>query len=226
MDNITEFSNAFMTSISGTMAIFMSAIPKIFAFLVIIILGWIIASLIASGIASLLRRIKFNDIAQKAGIATFIHKTGSRLDSSGMVALVVKWFVRLIALVVAFDGLGLTAVSTIFTNLLNWIPNLLVSMVILVIGGWAANAISSFVRGAASMAESTNTEMVANLSRTAVLVLTGMVAFNQLGIASDLVQILFTAIVGTLSIGVGLAVGLGGKEVAGEILRKWYDGKK
>ena len=67
-----------------------------------------------------------------------------------MLGAIVKWFVRLIALVVAFDALGLPAVSEVLQQLLLWLPNLAVAMVALMIGGLAANALSGLVRGAAA----------------------------------------------------------------------------
>lgn len=225
MDQVTGLTNAVMTAFSGALGVFMAMIPKLIGFLAILIIGWFIASLVTKAVELVLRNVKFNDLANKAGISGVIAKSGLQTDASGLLAMVIKWFIRIIVMVVAFDALGLTAVSDIFTRLLNWLPNLLVAMVILVIGGWAANAVSALVRGAAAAAESTNTDMVANISRIAVLVLTGVIAVNQLGIASELVQIFFTAVVGALALGLGLAVGLGGKDLAGEILRKLYEGK-
>jgi hypothetical protein len=139
-----------------------------------------------------------------------------------MIGLVVKWFVRLIALVVAFDALGLPAVSEVLRQLLLWLPNVVVAMVVLVIGGLAARALSNLVRGAASEAGLSNTDFLAKTSAIIVWAFAIVFAVNQLGIATELVNTLFMAIVGAIALGMGLAFGLGGRETAGEILRKWY----
>src|SRR6185295_4860078 len=97
----------------------------------------------------------------------FVHRMGMNTDAAGLVGLVVKWFVRLIALVVAFDALGLPAVSEVLRQLLLWLPNVVVALVVLVIGGLAARALGNLVRGAASEAGLANANF---LSKTAAVV--------------------------------------------------------
>lgn len=210
------------TSLAAAMALLFSAVPKIIGFLLIIVAGWFIASLIERGLAAVLRSIHFNDLSQRAGLTDFINKMGVNTDAAGMIGLVVKWFVRLIALVVAFDALGLPAVSEVLRQLLLWLPNVVVALVVLVIGGLAARALSNVVRGAANEAGLTNANFLSKAASVVVWAFAIVVAVNQLGIATELVNTLFMAVVGALALGVGLAFGLGGRETASEILNKWY----
>lgn len=219
---VTEWSDAMFTSLAAAMALLFSAIPKIIGFLLIIVAGWFIASLIERGLAAVLRSIHFNDLSQRAGLTDFINKMGVNTDAAGMIGLVVKWFVRLIALVVAFDALGLPAVSEVLRQLLLWLPNVVVALVVLVIGGLAARALSNVVRGAANEAGLTNANFLSKAASVVVWAFAIVVAVNQLGIATELVNTLFMAVVGALALGVGLAFGLGGRETASEILNKWY----
>lgn len=219
---VTEWSDAMFTSLAAAMALLFSAIPKIIGFLLIIVAGWFIASLIERGLAAVLRSIHFNDLSQRAGLTGFINKMGVNTDAAGMIGLVVKWFVRLIALVVAFDALGLPAVSEVLRQLLLWLPNVVVALVVLVIGGLAARALSNVVRGAANEAGLTNANFLSKAASVVVWAFAIVVAVNQLGIATELVNTLFMAVVGALALGVGLAFGLGGRETASEILNKWY----
>jgi hypothetical protein len=219
---ITEWSAALMTSLAAALALFFSALPKILAFIVIIIVGWLIASLIEKGIAAILRAIKFNELARRSGFADFVEKMGMGTDSSGLIGIVVKWFIRLIALVVAFDALGLPAVSDVLRQLLLWLPNVVVALVVLVIGGLAARALSNLVRGAAAEGGLSNPDFLAKIASALVWAFAIVVAVNQIGIATTLVNTLFMAFVGALALGIGLAFGLGGRDTAQEILRKWY----
>jgi hypothetical protein len=219
---VTEWSDAMFTSLAAAMALLFSAIPKIIGFMLILVVGWFVASLIEKGLAVVLRSIRFNYLAERAGLADFVEKMGMNTDAAGMIGLVVKWFVRLIALVVAFDALGLPAVSEVLRQLLLWLPNVVVALVVLVIGGLAARALSNVVRGAAGEADLSNANFLAKVASVVVWAFAIVVAVNQLGIATELVNTLFMAIVGALALGVGLAFGLGGRETAAEILRKWY----
>jgi hypothetical protein len=219
---VTQWSDAMFTSLAAAMALLFSAIPKILGFALIVIIGWFIASLIDRGLAMLLRKIHFNDLATRAGLTDFVQKMGMNTDAAGMIGLVVKWFIRLIALVVGFDALGLPAVSEVLRQLLLWLPNVVVALVVLVIGGLAARGLSNVVRGAASEAGITNANFLARLASFVVWAFAIVVAVNQIGIATTLVNTLFMGLVGSLALSLGLAFGLGGRETAAKIVASWY----
>ena len=107
--------------LAGALNTFLSAIPRILGFVVVLIVGWIISSF-ARGVKALLHAVKFNELARRFGLCRLRAEDGRADDSAGVIAGVVKWFVRLITLVVAFDTLGLPAVSNVLQQLLLWLP--------------------------------------------------------------------------------------------------------
>ena len=123
---------------------------------------------------------------------------------------------------VAFDALGLPAVSDVLRQLLLWLPNLVVAVVVLVVGGLLANAAAGLVRGATASAGFGHPDLIANMARAAVWVFAIIVAVNQIGIAKELVNTLFTGAVALAVIAFGLAFGLGGRDLAANVLRRWY----
>ena len=211
-----------MTSVTGALVLFLGAIPKIIGFVIILVVGWFIAGLIAKGIALLLRIINFNNMAERSGFSGFIDNMGVRCDAAGFLGETAKWFVRLLALIVASDALGLPAVSQVLHQLLLWIPNLVVTLVVLIIAGLGANALASLVRGATAQAGFSNPNFVASVARIAVWGFGIIIAINQIGIATTLVNTLFMGFVGALALALGLSFGLGGRETAGEVIREWY----
>lgn len=219
---ISDWGTALMSSLTEAMAMLFSAVPKILGFLVIVLAGWFIASLAEKAVAAVLRTIHFNDLSERSGFADFVRKMGVNTDSSGMIGLMAKWFIRLIALVVAFDALGLPAVSDVLRQLLLWLPNVIVALMVLVIGGLAAHALSNVVRGAASEGGLGNPDFLAKVASTLVWAFAIVVAVNQIGIATELVNTLFMAFVGAIALALGLSFGLGARETAGEIVRNWY----
>ncbi len=220
---VTDWGTAVMTSLTAALALLLSAIPKVIGFLVILVIGWLIASALAAAVSALLRAVRFNDLAQRAGLSGFVQQMGLKTDAAGFVALVAKWFVRLIVLVSAFDALGLPAVSQVLQSLLLWLPNLVVAIIALVIGGLAANALARLVRGATAEAGLGNPDLLATIARVAVWAFAIVVAVNQMGIATTLVDTLFMATVGCVALALGLAFGLGGRETAAQIVRNWYE---
>jgi hypothetical protein len=215
---VQSTADAFRGSLAGALNTFLSAIPRVIGFAFVLIIGWFISSLLARGVDALLHAVRFNDLARRSGFAGFVQKMGVRDDSAGVIAGIVKWFVRLITLVVAFDMLGLPAVSTVLQQLLLWLPNLVVALVVLVVGGLAANALSQLVRGASGEAGFTNPDVLATVTKAAVWGFTIVVAINQLGIATTLINTLMVGIVGAFAIAFGLAFGLGGRDRAAQIL--------
>ncbi|MGH7509376.1 MAG: mechanosensitive ion channel family protein [Gemmatimonadales bacterium] len=218
---VQDAGDAFRASLAGALNDFLSAIPRILGFALVLIVGWIISSLLARGMEALLHAVRFNDLARRSGFSDFVQKMGVRDDSAGVIAGIVKWFVRLITLVVAFDTLGLPAVSNVLQQLLLWLPNLAVALVVLVIGGLAARALSQLVRGATAEAGFSNPELLATVTRVAVWGFTILVAINQLGIATSLMNTLLIGIVGAFAIAFGLAFGLGGRDRAAQLLDTW-----
>lgn len=220
---VTDSGDAMFASLAAAMALVFAAVPKIIAFTLILLIGWFLATLVQKMVASLLRTVHFNNLARRSGFAGFVQKTGIETDASGFIGEVVKWFVRLIALLVAFDALGLPAVSDVLRQLLLWLPNLVVALVVLVIGGIAANALANLVRASTSQAGFANPGVIAKVAYVAVWAFAIVVAVNQLGIAETLVNTLFMAVVGSVALAAGLAFGLGGRDTAGEIVRRAYE---
>lgn len=221
-NQITEWGAALMTSLAGAMALLFQTIPKLIGFVAILIVGWLIASVLAKAIMVLLRSVKFNDLAQRAGLSDFVHNMGVKMDAAGVVGAVVRWFVRLIALVVAFDALGLPAVSEVLRQVLLWLPNVVVAVVILVIAGLAAGALGRLVRATAAESGLRNADLLGRVANWLVMGFGVIVAISQLGIATVFVNTLFVALVGALALAVGLAFGLGARETAAQIVRDWY----
>jgi hypothetical protein len=225
-NQITEWGTALMTSLSAAMALLFQAIPKLIGFAVILIVGWLIAAVLAKAIMVLLRAVKFNDLAHSSGMAAFVHNMGVPMDTVGVVGAIVRWFVRLIALVVAFDALGLPAVSEVLRQVLLWLPNVVVAVVILVIAGLAANALGKLVRGTAAESGLRKADLLGRVASGLVIGFGIIVAISQLGIATVFVDALFVALVGAVALAVGLAFGLGARETAAQIIREWYGSRR
>src|SRR5687767_10938754 len=217
-----SFTETLMESFRDAFSMILSAIPRILGFIIIVAIGWFVSSLLARGITGLLRVIRFDELMQRSGLADFMNKMGTGIDPVGIVAGVVKWIVRIVVLLVAIDALGLPAVSDVMRQLLLWLPNLIVALVILFIAGVLANALADIVRASTSDAGFSNPNLLANVARTAVWAF-GIVVVNQLGIAQALINTLFMGFVGAISLAAGLAFGLGGRDRAAQTLDNWYN---
>lgn len=217
-----SFADTLGDSLREAIEMVLGAIPRILGFILIVAIGWFVSSLLARAVTGLLRAIRFDELMQRSGLGDFLTKMGTGTDPATMVATLVKWLIRIVVLLVAFDMLGLPAVSDVMSQFLLWLPNLVVAMVILFIAGIAARALGNIVRGATAEGGFRNPETLSNVARTAVWAFGIVIAVNQLGIASNLINTLFTGFVGALALAAGLAFGLGGRDLAQRSLDNWY----
>jgi hypothetical protein len=215
---VRNLGESIRASLAGAVNTVVAALPRLIGFALVLVVGWVVSSLLARGVTALLHAIRFNDLARRSGFADFVQKMGLRQDASSVLAGVVKWFVRLIALVVAFDLLGLPAVSVVLQQLLLWLPNLVVALIVLVVGGLAARGLGQLVRGSAAEAGLGDPDVLAAVTRVTVWAFVLIAAASQLGIATTVIDTLLVGVVGAVSLAAGLAFGLGGRDKAAQIL--------
>ncbi|MGB7212888.1 MAG: hypothetical protein WBC97_09680, partial [Gemmatimonadales bacterium] len=199
--------------------------PAIVAFLVIILAGLIFARQLERWIDGLLARINFNRMADAGGITEAVGRVQKGLDPVHAVGKLVFWLVMLVAILLASAALGLESISQMFGILLGFIPTLVTSIVIIILG----IIVGEFVRGVivASAGKVDGVPTFAKLAKAVVVLVAVFMAVSQLGVAGDIVNAAFILIVGAIALAVALAFGLGNRDLAGEITRRWYeDGRR
>src|SRR5687767_6570727 len=220
---IQDWGDAIFVSLSNALNGFLSAIPLVVGALLILAIGWIISNLLARLIRELLVRAGADRLFAEHGGEVY-GKTSREIKPSVVTSEIVKWIIRFIFLVAAANVLGMPQVSLLLNQVLLWIPNLLVAAVILLV----APLLARFVRGAIEVGAGqmgfSNARLLGRIAEIAIVAFAVLIAINQLGIAADLINILFIGVVAALSLAFGLAFGLGGREVAGRITQDWYEG--
>ncbi len=214
---ITDISQAFLTSL----AVFLAALPAIVGAILLLVIGWIIAGIIAGLVAKLLRTVKIDQLADRSGVTRFLKRANIRADAAGVIAGLVKWYIRLVFLLLAANAVGLTAVSGIVTNVLGFIPNLIVAMFILAVFSWLATTARNLATASLESAGIPNSGGIGAIVFGAVLAFGIVAAADQLGIAQTLINTLFMGLVAAFALAFGLAFGLGGREQAAEIWADW-----
>ena len=213
---VTDLPTALLTGLAAGLATLISAIPSILGALVILLLGWIITGALAGALARALRAVRVNAAADRAGVTGVLQRAKVRADAAGVIAGVVKWYLRLIVILMAADAIKLTAVSTIVNQVLAFIPNLLVAVLILAAFSWLASVARNLVT-ASLQPTMPNAKTIGVLAYGATFGFGVIAAATQIGVATTLIDILFVGIVGALALAFGLAFGLGGREEAARV---------
>ncbi|HLI88368.1 MAG TPA: hypothetical protein VKV37_06735 [Ktedonobacteraceae bacterium] len=220
MSTITNLGAAIWSSISSALNLAFSFVPKLVGFLLVLLIGWIVASLLAKAVTFLLKRIGFERMAERIGLNRLEQRLGMRMDAATLLGKIVFWFVFLIFLIPAFNSLGLPTVSNILQVIISYIPNVFVAVLVLFLGTLLAAFVADIVRGALSGGRLGNASIIANIARGAIIGFAALMALYQLQIAPAIIETLFTAVVGALALAFGLAFGLGGRESAQRWLQR------
>ncbi len=193
-------------------------IPTLVGVLAILIIGWILAKLIQNVVQRLLSLIRFDVVADKAGINEILAKGEIKISTSELLSRLVYWLVMVVVLVMTVNAIGLTVASQLLERFTAYIPRVISVVFVLIIGMFLANFIAGIVNTAARNAKIPNPDFLSSLSRWAILIFAGIISLGELGIATLLVSTTFNLFFGALCLALALAFGLGGRDAAKKII--------
>lgn len=199
---------------------FINFLPNLIGAIIILVIGWIVAIIVFLVVDRLFRIIGLQTLFEKAKVEEMLKKGNIAKDATALLASVAKWIIYLVALMAATTTLRLPDVASFLDKILAYIPSVVTAGAILLIGLVLAHFLYQVIKGSLLAAGFTLAEAVASIVRYAVIIFTFLAALVQLGIAGSLINTLFIGVVAFLAIAGGLAFGLGGKDVAQEVLEK------
>ncbi|MEX1183525.1 MAG: hypothetical protein WEF86_09855 [Gemmatimonadota bacterium] len=196
-------------------------VPRLAAALGILLVGLAIAKMVERGTDLALRRIGFDGWMREGGVTEALERAGTTLDPSSVIAKLVFWTIMLLVILLSANALGIAAVGLLFAELLGYIPNVITAVIVLVIGILLGEFVKDLVLASAGgLPGGVN---LARLAKAAVILLAVFMAFDQLDIAQDILLVFFIAVVGAAALAAGIAFGLGGRDVAAQITRNYYE---
>lgn len=198
----------------------MAYLPVLLGALVILIVGWLVAKAIRRIVDWLLKTVRFDMLADKAGISEVLRKGNLKTTARHVVSGLVYWLIMIMVLVMVANALGLPKASDILSNLFAYVPKVIASLLVLVVAMFLASFVSGIVRIAAENAKLPRPPLLAGVSRWTIILFAVTIALTQLGIAPRLVSATFTIILGGVVLALALAFGLGGKDAAARYLEE------
>jgi hypothetical protein len=207
--------------LQATFAGLVAFLPHLLGAILILVVGWLVARLIEKATDALLEKLKFDNALERGGVTAALKRTGTRLDPSSLVARLVFWTIMLVAILMAANALGLTAVATMFDRIVAFIPNVIVAVLIVVFGMLIGEFVKDLI--AASMGTVGGGMVMSRVAKAAIVTLAVFMALDQLQIAHNIVTMAFTLVIGAAALAAGLAFGLGNRELAGEYMRRWVE---
>jgi small-conductance mechanosensitive channel len=203
--------------LQDAIGIFLSYIPQLIGAIVILIIGYIVAKILEAVVGRVLKGIGFDRWMERGGIKQFLDRAETNQTPHSILGKLVFWFVFIIAITMAADALGIPQVSGVLAQLIAYIPNIIAAILILILAALLGNFLSSIVRGA------TGSDLLASIAQYAIIVYAVFAAITQLGIAVELTAPTFLIVLGAVALAVAIAFGIGGREVAQDIIEKAYN---
>lgn len=196
-------------------------IPALIGAILVLVIGWFVAIGIGKLITSILRKIKFNQIFESGVWKEALAKAEWKVDAAEFVGTIVKWVLVIVFLLAAAGILGLGQFAEFLGNVFIYLGNIIVAVFIFVVAVIIADYVGKIVRAFVEGMKVGYGRLAEMIARWAIWIFAILAILTQLGIAKELIVTLFTGVVAFCVIAGGIAFGLGGKEIAAEILREF-----
>lgn len=210
----TNVGQALIQSINNGLQGIVFFIPKFLAGTIILLIGIIIASILKQGLIEIFKALNIESLLKKYGVP----EGRKDLSWTNILAEIVKWFVIIVFLIPTTDVWGLPQVVTVLNTFLLYLPNVFVSAIIALVGFVVAGLVHDIILASSKEFSPETARTVSSVARWAIGIFVILAVLNQLGVANDLVRILFTGFVAMIAIAGGIAFGLGGKDAAKDIV--------
>lgn len=198
MDNID-----LSAGVNDAWAAVVTILPKLLAFLVILLIGIVIAKLMEKLVNAVLERVGFDRLVERGGVGSAMERVN--YDASDIVAKIVYYALLLVTLTIAFNVFGPNPVSALLTSVVAWLPQLFVAIIIMIVAAAIANGVREIIRG--TLAALSYGKVLAMIAYVFILGLGIIAALNQIGVATTITTPLLiavlAAIVGVIVVGVG-----------------------
>jgi len=216
-----NWTEILISSLQGVWIGIINFLPSLIGSLILIIVGLIVASGLKALIEKVINTLKIDSLLRKMGLGPFFERAGLQINSGKFVGLLVYWFFVVVFVLAVTDILGLYGVSLFLRDVISYIPNIIVAVLIMLTAVIVANFFKSLIRASVSSAKLHNPKFLASLAWWVVVVFGFLAALIQIGIAAAILNTLITGLIAMLAIAGGIAFGLGGKDYATHLLERF-----
>jgi len=215
IDMLLETTREFLRQIAALL-------PRLTLALAVLIIGWLAAKAIRFAVERALRAVNFHVLTERAGTDNFLQQGGLRGDTTTLFGLFTYWLVMFAALIIAFNGLGVTYITDLLQRVVLFSPKILVAMLVIIFGSYFARFVGSAVHTYCVSARVADADVLSRVARYFIMTFVVMIALSQIEVGGDIVQKTFLIILGGLMLALALAFGLGGKNWAAALLERWW----
>ena len=197
-------------------------LPRLALALAVLVAGWLLAKVARFALVKALRAINFSVLTERAGMDGFLRQGGIETDTTGIFGVLVYWLVILAALIIAFNGLGLTYVTDLLQMVILFMPKVIVALLILAFGAYFARFVGDAVVTYCRNVGVQDSALLGRLAQYAIVAFVVLIALDQVNVGGEIIRESFLVILAGVVFALALAFGLGGKDWAAGRLERWW----
>jgi hypothetical protein len=195
-------------------------IPNLIGFLVILLVGYVIARLVKLLLTKLLEKVGVDRALHQSQAGQYVERISPDAHPSRLIGAVAFWFIFIYAIAAAIGALKIPSLTNFMANVQNYLPNVIAAVLIFVVGAALAGAVGGFAQ---KLMGDTSTGRVARaVGPGLILAIVVFMVLTQLKIAPAIVTATYIALIGMLALAGALAFGLGGRDIAHDLLSNAY----
>lgn len=217
-----KLQNSVVSNLTAQWSAVISSLPNLIGAVLILLLGIIVALIFKKISQTLLRRVGLDRISSKAGVSEVMQDAGMVKRPSIFAGKIVFWMVLFVFLVPAANMLGLTELVTLFKGFINFLPKIITALVIIIFGMMFAQFLRRTIMEKPSTIGSNSAKTLGNLVYGTMVTVIVLVALEQLEIETVLLHNIIMLVVGGMMLMLAVAVGLGSRDVARNLLNGIY----
>jgi hypothetical protein len=196
-------------------------LPRLALALGILLAGWLVAKALNFATVKALRAVNFHIVTEKAGVDGALRQSGVGRDTTAIIGVLIYWVVILAALIVAFNTLGLGQVAELLKQILLFVPNVIVGVLVVAFGTYFARFVATALEAYFHSIGVADAALLGKLAFYAIVVFVVLTALDRLQVTGELVRVSFLIILAGLVLALALAFGLGGQSWAAELIERW-----
>lgn len=197
-------------------------VPRLLLAILVLVAGWLLAKAFRFSVVKVLRALNFQVLTQRSGIDGFLQQGGSKKDTVALFGWVGYAVVWLLALIIAFDTLGLRQVADLLGIVMLFVPRLLVTMLLIVLGCYFARFIADALRNYLKSTRVADAEMFGNVVQYGIVIFVVLLSVDHLSVGGGLIQQTFLILLAGVVLALALAFGIGGREHAAQLLDRLF----
>ena len=195
-------------------------LPQLLAGLVVLVLGIWFAKAVKKGVGKVVNAILSSNLFHKTPVEQSIKSANLEQHLDEIFGTLGYWLMVILSIYLATSIWGLDAVSGLLSSLFSYSPRIVSALIVLFLGALIAGFAETLIKNLLRQVDASTARAAGKITSYTIMIITALIALSEIGIAREFIMVAFTGLIFALSLGFGLAVGLGGQSTVSGLLGK------